>query len=74
VLFDSPNFHELVIQTDISVDTVINSLAQHGIVAGVNLSKHYPELNNVMSICVTETKTRADIDAFVNLLAQKTDS
>ena len=68
VLFDSPNFHELVIQTETNIDDIINSMALHGIVAGVNLSTHYPELSNVMSICVTETKTRDDIDAFVNLL------
>ena len=69
VVFDSANFHELVIQTETNIDKLIDSIAQHGIVAGVNLSKHYPELNNIMSICVTETKTLADIDAFVDLLS-----
>ncbi|VAW40908.1 Glycine dehydrogenase [decarboxylating] (glycine cleavage system P1 protein) [hydrothermal vent metagenome] len=68
VCFDSPNFHELVIQTRQDPQVIIGQLAKEGIVAGVNLSKHYLELGNAMSICVTETKTKADIDAYVQAL------
>ena len=65
VLFNSPNFHELVIQTEKKPQEIINDLAKVGIIAGVDLSGFYPELGNVMSICVTETKTQADMDDFV---------
>jgi len=68
VLFDSPNFHEVVIQTNTPVKNLIDTLAQQDIIAGVNLSENYPELGNVMSICVTETKTHADIDGYVDAL------
>jgi glycine dehydrogenase subunit 1 len=68
VLFDSPNFHEVVIQTKNNCKTIIDELAKQDIVAGVDLSEHYPELGNVMSICVTETKTQEDIDSYVNAL------
>jgi len=68
VLFDSPNFHELLIQTEKDSESIIEDLAKQNIIAGVNLSKHYPELGNVMSICVTETKTKADIDDYVEAL------
>ena len=68
VLFDSPNFHELLIQTEKNSESIIEKLAKQEIIAGVNLSKYYPELGNIMSICVTETKTTADIDAYVEAL------
>ncbi|MBL4772351.1 MAG: aminomethyl-transferring glycine dehydrogenase subunit GcvPA [Alcanivoracaceae bacterium] len=68
--FDSPNFHELLIQTEQKTEDIIEELAKQEIIAGVSLSKYYPELGNVMSICVTETKTKADIDAYVEALAQ----
>ncbi len=65
VLFDTDNFHEIAIQTDKPVEEIINELAKKGIVAGANLSEYYPELGNVMSVCVTETKTQDDIDEYV---------
>ncbi len=68
VLFDSPNFHELVIQTKKNTQKIIEILAQQDFIAGVDLSQHYSELGNAMSICVTETKTQQDIDDFVKIL------
>ncbi len=68
VLFESPNFHELVIQTDKNIQGIIDALAQQEIIAGVDLSSHYPELGHVMSICVTETKTKNDIDIYIHHL------
>ncbi len=70
VLFNSANFHELVIQTDKPVDEIIDRMANENYVAGVNLSSHYPELGNVMSICVTETKTHEDIEEYIKTLSQ----
>lgn len=69
-VFDSANFHEIVIQTNNPVKEVIHNMAENGILAGVDLSADYPELDNVLSVCVTETKTHQDIDEFVNLLKQ----
>ncbi len=68
IVFDSVNFHEIVIQLDKKPSEIIKSLAKQQIIAGVDLSKQYPELGNVMSICVTETKTHEDIDTYVEHL------
>lgn len=70
ILFESPNFHELVIQTDKPVAEIIDKMADQNYVAGVDLSAHYPELGHVMSICVTETKTHDDIEKYVEALSQ----
>ena len=69
LLFDTPCFHEVVIQVDKPIAKIIDTLAQEDIIAGVDLSQHYPELGHVLSICVTETKTKADIDAYVKALS-----
>jgi glycine dehydrogenase subunit 1 len=69
-IFNSPNFHEVVIETKQSPKEVIAKLASQGILAGVDLSSDYPELGNALSVCVTETKTHEDIDNFVEQLVQ----
>jgi glycine dehydrogenase subunit 1 len=69
VLFDSANFHEVVVQTIKPISDIINELAKKDIIAGVDLSEKYPELGHVMSICVTETKTHDDIDDYIENLA-----
>lgn len=68
ILFDSPNFHEVAIQIATPTKSVIDALAKQDIIAGVDLSENYPELGNVMSICVTETKTHKDINEYVDSL------
>jgi len=70
VLFDSPHFHEIVIQTEKPIQSIIDKLAKKDIIAGVDLSEKFPELGNAMSVCVTETKTTDDIDEYVTSLSQ----
>jgi len=70
VLFDSPNFHEIVIQTEKPIQSIIKKLAKKDIIAGVDLSGKFPELGNAMSICVTETKTTDDIDEYITNLSK----
>jgi glycine dehydrogenase subunit 1 len=67
--FEANNFHEIVIKTKKSPSTIINQMAEHKILAGVDISEKYPELGNVLSICVTETKTKDDIDLYVKALS-----
>lgn len=69
VLFDGSGFHEFVIQVKRPADEIIAKMADKGFVAGVNISDDYPELGHCILLCVTETKTDADLDAFVNALS-----
>ncbi|MCF6287654.1 MAG: aminomethyl-transferring glycine dehydrogenase subunit GcvPA [Proteobacteria bacterium] len=68
LLFETDNFHEVVIKINKKPQYIIEELAKKDIIAGVDLSKSYPELGNIMSICVTETKTHKDIDEYVSAL------
>lgn len=68
IAFDSSNFHEVLIKLKISADDVIAKLAENNIVAGVSLAKDYPELENALLVCATETKTEEDLDSLCEQL------
>jgi len=67
-LFDGPHFHELALHLDRPVGPVIDALADRDILGGYDLSASNPELGNVLLVCATETKTDADIDAYIAAL------
>jgi glycine dehydrogenase subunit 1 len=69
VLFPAPRFNEFVVQLEGDYATYAQKLMQKKIVPGLQLSRFYPELNNTMLVCVTETTTRAQMDSFVEELA-----
>jgi len=66
--FNSPQFHEAVVQLTRPAAQVLEELIQHGILGGYDLGKDYPELGSAIVICVTETKTEADIDTYINTM------
>ncbi|MBI4355847.1 MAG: aminomethyl-transferring glycine dehydrogenase subunit GcvPA [Candidatus Omnitrophica bacterium] len=70
--FAQPFFNEFVIQFADSVDTqrLEQRLLEQGILGGVSLGRWYPALKQAWLICVTETKTKAQIDRFIDTLAQ----
>ena len=44
---------------------VLEKLAEEGFLGGLDLTADYPELGEALLVTVTETRTRADIDAYV---------
>jgi glycine dehydrogenase subunit 1 len=70
VAFDSPTFHETVLQLDRPAAPVLKMLASRGILGGFDLAEHYPELGHALLVCATEIKTTADIDACASALAE----
>jgi glycine dehydrogenase subunit 1 len=69
VVFDHPVFHELVLKLPKSVDKVLQDLAHDNIQGGYALQKAYPQLENCLLICATETKNAEDIKRFAESLA-----
>ncbi|PHR50829.1 aminomethyl-transferring glycine dehydrogenase subunit GcvPA [Cycloclasticus sp.] len=68
-VFNAPNFHECVLQLDMDVKQLIDTLArEHHILAGFEVSAHYPELGNALMVCATETRTENDIEQFATTL------
>ena len=67
-LFDGPHFHEVALRLDRPVGPVLDALAERDVLGGYDLSASNPELGNALLVCATETKTDADIDAYVAAL------
>ena len=64
-MFDgTPRFHEFVLTTDGSADTLNAKLLEKQIIGGLALSKWYPELGKHATLwCATELTTKGQMDA-----------
>jgi glycine dehydrogenase subunit 1 len=66
--FNAPRFHEAVLQFDRPVAAVLREMEAQGLLGGLDLAEHYPELGPALLVCATETKTSADIERYAALL------
>jgi len=66
---DRPFFKEFVVKTPANPARINEHLLAQGIVGGLPLGPHFPEMSNAMLLCVTEQRTKDDIDALVAALA-----
>ncbi len=66
--FSAPVFHEAVLQLPAPAHAVLAALEAQGIAGGLSLQTYYPELNNCLLVCATETKTDEDIDRYGKVL------
>ena len=68
-LFTRPFFDEFAVASPVPVVELNAKLRQYGIIGGYDLSRDYPELGAAALFCVTETRTREEIDALASALA-----
>jgi len=68
--FSAPFFNEFVVTTPKPAADVARALLDKKIIAGVALDSYYPEMNDALLVCVTETAKRAAVDQFVAALAE----
>jgi glycine dehydrogenase subunit 1 len=69
-LFARPFFDEFAVSTPLPPELLNAALRERGIIGGYDLSRDYPELGDAMLFCVTETRTRDDIDALASALEE----
>jgi glycine dehydrogenase subunit 1 len=70
VAFAGPTFKEFVIRdAENRVDELLESATAAGVHAGIPLGAWYPELADCFLVCVTEKRTRREIDALADVLA-----
>lgn len=60
--YKDPTFREFVVQTEENPARINERLLRSGILGGLDLSRFYPELENHILLCVTEMRTRAEIE------------
>jgi glycine dehydrogenase subunit 1 len=65
IAFDT-YFHEAVVQLDRPAAVIVDALARQKILAGYDLSTHYPELGHALLVCATDMRTGDDIAAYVD--------
>ena len=68
VAFSGERFHEAAIRLGTDAEKVMQRMSEEGVLGGYPLGRDYPDLKNVLLLCVTETKTEADLDAYVEAL------
>lgn len=61
-VFGKPFFQEFVVRLNKPVETVNAALMQKGILGGLDLGNYYPELAGCALFCVTEKRTKTEID------------
>jgi len=66
--FDSPTFNEFVVKFPPGFKTTYERLREKKIVAGLSLAPYYPELTDHYLLCVTETRTRDEMDDLIKEL------
>ncbi len=68
--FSSPFFDEFVIKLPVSSDSLQQHFERIGMLGGYPLDKSYAGMENCMLFCVTETRTKEDIDLLVDALKE----
>ncbi len=68
--FSSLFFEEFAIRLPVSAQKLERHLEQSGIIGGYPLGKNYAGMEDCMLFCVTETRTKADIDLLVSALKE----
>jgi glycine dehydrogenase subunit 1 len=67
-MFDAPFFKEFAFRSETPADEVLKKLEEKRILGGVSLGRFYPELDDAILSCVTEKRTRKEIDSFTAAL------
>ncbi len=70
-LFNKPFFKEFAVSSEVSVDEVNKKLLKNKILGGYDLSKDYSEFKNSMLLCVTEKRTKQEIDKLAQVMEVK---
>ena len=59
---NTKSFKEFVVKTEESIESINKRLLDAGIIGGLDLGEFYPELKNHMLLCVTEARSKIEID------------
>lgn len=68
VKFDAPYFKEFIVETEHDVEEVLKRLENEKILGGYPLGKDYADLSNCFLVAVTEKRTQAELDQYIQAL------
>lgn len=64
-IFHGAHFHEVVLQLPKAPAAVLVKMQAQGVLGGLDISAHYPQLGHAILVCATETKTPEDLQQFI---------
>lgn len=67
LLSNAPFFNEFAVSFGLPVEKVLEKFRAHGIEAGVDLGRFYPEFDGYILTAVTEIKTKFKLDRYVEV-------
>lgn len=70
LVYRAPVFNEFVVRTPAPAAQIVDELLAEGILAGLPLSRYFPERTHELLVCATENTTRAAMDDFAAKLAR----
>jgi len=68
-VFNRPVFHEALLRLPADAGEVLNTLAAQDLLGGYAVMRDYPELENCVLVCATETRSDEDIETYATQLA-----
>lgn len=69
-LTQAPHLNEFVIKVDKPLDKLMARCREENIVPGLELKRYFPELSSHLLICATETKSKEQLDRFVEVVGR----
>jgi glycine dehydrogenase subunit 1 len=67
-VYNQPFLKEFVVHTSLNVEMIQKQLSDHGIFGAVNLGEFDEKYDNVLNFCVTEKRSKQEIDQLVSIL------
>lgn len=70
IKFSSPFFKEIAVDFGKDITDLNKKLLEKGFLGGYDLGKDYPDLKGVMLLCVTEKRSKSEIDGLVQAIKE----
>ncbi|MEG0856285.1 MAG: aminomethyl-transferring glycine dehydrogenase subunit GcvPA [Terrisporobacter sp.] len=67
-LFKGKFFNEFVVKSPVKIDNLNDELLKNKILGGYDLGKDYPELSGCTMFCVTEKRSKEEIDKLIGIM------
>lgn len=68
IVFKQPFFNEFVVKAPLEVSLLNKKLLKRKILGGLNIETFYPDLKQTMLLCVTEKRSKQELDAFIEVI------
>ena len=69
--YDQPFFKEFAVTTTLDAKKLYQKCIDRGILCGIRLETVKPEMKNALLLCVTEKRTKAEIDNILSLIEKE---